>query len=765
MKISRIVRIVKKRLIGGRSRMTKYDPLIYGKNELERIVGIEVQDNEAILFIEQEDGIIAKQMAKNRWWVLLSTPQDGADKLAGGLHYRFGKQFLSKDDWSRCTQALRRKAQDFYTTYDPKESLMIKDGFTYFKGMKHTEPSILSFDIESTGLFHSKDSKVLLISNTFRKLGKITRKLFAYDEYDSQGEMLTAWCNWVMEMDPSIIAGHNIYTFDLPYLQFIADKEGVDLNLGRDRSSLTIARKSSKFRIDGSRDQEYSKVRVYGREIIDTMFLAIRHDIVNKKYESYGLKNIIRQEGLEKSDRVHYDSANIRHNYLVHDEWKKIKDYCIHDSDDSLALYDLCAPASFYLTQSIPKSFQAVVESASGSQINSMMVRSYLQYGHSIPKATPIKSFEGAISFGNPGIYRNAHKIDVASLYPNIILQYKVYDEDKDLNGNFLKIMETFTAERLKNKKLAKETGNKYYDDLQNAQKIIVNSGYGFMGAPGLNFNSPDAAEFITKTGRDILEGAIQWAKFKNYPIANADTDSISYTKLNEEEITKEEQIANLREINLLFPERIKFEDDGYFPTVCILKAKNYILYDGKKIKIKGSALKATTKCPALKEMIGKFITSLIENKDDYQEIYHSYIKEACNVQDIKRWASRKTISDKTLNPERTNEQRIKDTLEGTEYVEGDRIYTYFKDNTTLELVERFDGNYSVDKLLASCYDTSWIFENVLDCELLFKNYKLKKSKESLKELIYGNETGNCHQERSEYAERKNVQSSCPRIG
>jgi DNA polymerase elongation subunit (family B) len=743
--------------------MKKYDPLINGKNDLERVVNVEISNNEATIFTEESTGLITKTMAPNRFWVLLPYAQSGSVRLDGQLHYKFGKQFLGKEEWNRYTQTLRKQQKDFYTIYDPKEAFLVKDGYTYFKGMKHTEPSILSFDIESTGLFHNEDSKVLLISNTFRKNGNIIRKLFAYDAYNSPGEMLTDWCNWTREIDPSIIVGHNIYTYDIPYLNYIANKEGIELNLGRDGSALTIARKPSKFRIDGSRDQEYSKVRAYGREIIDTMFLAIRHDIVAKKYESYGLKAIIKQEGLEKSDRVHYDSSKIRFNFRDPVEWNKIRDYCIHDSDDSLALYDLCAPASFYLTQSIPKSFQCVVESAPGSQINSMMVRSYLQEGHSIPKASLPHPFAGAISFGNPGIYRNVHKVDVASLYPSIILECKVYDEDKDPKGNFLKIIETFTAERLRNKQLAKETGDPYYEGLQNAQKIIINSGYGFMGAPGLNFNSPSGAEFITRTGREILQTSLDFASRKGFHVCNADTDSISYTRGDNAEISQEERAQNLKELNLLYPKLIHFEDDGYFQTVCILKAKNYILYDGDKLKIKGSALKASTKSPALKEMINKFINSIIERRNDFQEIYHEYIKEACNVKDMKRWASRKTISAKTLHSERANETRVKDTLEGTEYVEGDRIYTYFKDAQTLELVERFDGIYSVDKTVQACYDTVWIFENVLDCELLFKNYKLKKSKEALQELI--NEASNRDEERPQHAKRKDVQSSGARIG
>lgn len=710
------------------------DPLIHGKNQLTRIVNVEIENDKALLFVENEDGNITTKSTSNKFWILSNRASDGSFKLKGSLHYNHGLQFSSRENWNKALQRLRKNSTDFFTVYDPKESFLIKDGHTFFKGMKHTEPSILSFDIESTGLYHTPDSKVLLISNTFRKNGKIIRKLFAYDEYESDKEFLDDWCSWVREMNPSLICGHNIYTYDFPYLQHVAELNGTELNLGRDGSALTVGNKPSFFRIDGSRDQEYHKIRVYGREVVDTMFLAIKHDVAAKKYDSYGLKAIIKVEGLEKEDRVLYDASQIRHNYTNPDEWEKIKTYCEHDADDSLALYDLMAPALFYATTSIPKSFQAVVESATGAQINSMMVRSYLQEGHSLPKASEAKPYEGAISFGEPGIYRNVYKVDVSSLYPSIMIQCEVYDEDKDPKGNFLRLVKTFTEERLKNKKLAKTS--KYHDDLQNSQKILINSCYGFLGTPGLLFNSPSGAEFITKTGREILQDSIDWARSKGLFVVNADTDSISFNKTDGSHIDEDERKYLLNDLNSRFPERIRFEDDGYFKTFLVLKAKNYVLDDGKKIKYKGSAIKATQKEPALKEFIKKIIDSIMNHKEDYQEIYHSYIKEACNIKDIKRWATRKTISDKTLNSERSNEFRIRNTLDGTEYVEGDRIYTYYKDKNTLELVERFDGQYDVDRLLEKCYNTSYTFETVLDCDALFKNYKLKKNKKTLEELL-----------------------------
>jgi DNA polymerase I len=732
MIIKGMLLIAQKKKLGEENKMNEIKKIVEGKNDLKKVVNVEINDNVATLFLE-EAGVVSTQEVSNKFW-LVTNKKEG-HKLQGNLHYQYGLQFNEKRDWQNYTQRAKKTNQDFFTIWDAKESFLTHKGYTYFKGMKHTEPSILSFDIESTGLFHNADSKVLLISNTFRSRGEIIRKLFAYDDYSSAGDMLQDWCAWIQTINPSIICGHNIYTFDLPYIQFVADKEGIELNLGRDGSALNISNSVSKFRIDGSRDQEYHKCRIYGRDIIDTMFLAIKHDVAAKKYESYGLKSIIKAEGLEKVDRQHYDSSQIRFKYKDPIEWAKIKDYCIHDSDDGLAVYDLCSPATFYLTQSVPKTFQQMVESATGSQINAMMVRSYIQDGHSLPKTSPTKDFTGAISFGNPGIYRNVHKIDVASLYPSIVLECQVYDEDKDPNKNFLKIMQQFTTERLKNKQLAKETGDAYYEGLQQAQKIVINSGYGFMGAQGLMFNSPEAADFITRTGRDILNLAIEWAASKTFKIPNADTDSISYCRSDGLEISSEEQQANLIDINRLLPHKIRFEDDGYFPTVVILKTKNYVLFDGKKIKIKGSALKASGKPPAMKEMIKKVIDSIVEGKDNYLELYNNYIKEAAKITDIKRWASRKTISEKTLTSERTNETRIKDTLEGTEYVEGDKIYTFFKTKDQLELAERFDGTYDLDKLLGTCYDTIWVFENVIDCNQ-FVNYKLKKSKVLLQDLI-----------------------------
>lgn len=708
--------------------------LIYGKYEQDRIVSLEVTDNTIEMFIQEPDGSISSKFDTQKNWLLANKQLDkNFVRLKGDLHYKWGRQFNTREAWSKVKFMYNK--EDIFAIYDPKEACMVNRGMTYFRGLQPKDVSILSFDIETTG-FSGTNDNLLLISNTYRdSKGEIARRLFSYDEFQNEGEMLEAWMAWVNDKNPSIIAGHNIYGFDLPFLRDVADRFDLQLTLGRNGSAITFAKNTSEKRKDGSQSISYHKVKCYGRELIDTMFLAITYD-VGRKYESYGLKKIIEQEGIRFEGRVLYDAGLIKDNYQDPVEWAKIKEYCIYDSDEALQLFDLMVPSLFYMTQSVPKSFQAMIESATGAQINAVMVRSYLQEGHSLPKASEAVEFEGAISMGNPGIYNNVFKVDVASLYPSIMLQYDVYDAEKDPKANFSTLVKTFTEERLKNKKLAKETGEKYYDDLQGAYKIFINSMYGFLGATGLIFNSPAKAAFITSRGRQILTTALQWAEARGHKIINADTDSISYAKFDESEMSERLRQEELQELNEMFPEKIHFEDDGYYKKVIVLRAKNYVLYDGKKIKTKGSALKSSKMEPACREFQQAVIQTIIEDKFDYENIYKKYIKEACNVTDIKRWSSKKTYTKKLDESERANETKQKDALAGTNYKEGDKFYVHYLEDGTLRLSEQFDGNYDKMKLVERIFKSSQVFEDILDTKSIFINYRLKKNQKALQDLL-----------------------------
>jgi DNA polymerase I len=704
--------------------------LIYGKNPLQKIVGIAAKNDK--LFMYTADGNKTETVRMPNYHYILMDKYDigmNPGRLSGANHYKYFAKFTDKRLLYDYKQSCQAKGIDCWYAYNPVEAAMIKDGYTMFKGLTMDQVSTLSFDIETTGVKIDGNSFVLLISNTYRdRDGNITRKLFDFSSFDKPADMLTAWCKWVRECNPDILLGHNVFNFDLPYLSRAASNAGVKLHLGRDASTLKADRYTRRFRKDGSQTYEYTNYRVFGREIIDTFFLSIKYD-VGRKYPNYRLKDIIAFEGLEKDDRQHWDFEKNKEPWNNIEDWRKFCTYAEHDADDALALYDLMAPQFFYYCQSMPVPFQEIINTATGSQVNKFMLRSYLQHSRAVPKASDKADFEGAISFGNPGVYKNVYKIDVASLYPSIMMQYNIYDNCKDPDRNFLAAVEYFTAERLKNKELAKTEG-RYYKDLSDGQKIMINSFYGFLGAPGLHFNYPEGAAEVTRRGRDILNGAVSWAEEKGHTIVNADTDSISFVP--QDGITMGDCLA---QVNALSPPKIVWEDDGIYETVIVVKAKNYLLKQGDKVTIKGSALKATMKETALRDFLAEGLALLCDkNFAGLEELYMDYVDRIKYLKDITPWAFKKTVTESVLN--RTTPQQVKvfDAIKHVNYQEGDKFRMFYKTDDELCLVDAFDGTFEARRLYQKLFDTVSIFAPIL--EVLYGTYdKTVKSTGEVKKL------------------------------
>ena len=384
--------------------MSKYEnDLVYGRDKTERIVGLEVKDDLLYIYQEMEDGSIVKSTRPAAYWVITNTQiSPKQDRLEGHQFYKYFAEFDSQTEYKDVVSKLYQKRSDFYRIADPVEAMMVLEGMTYFKGMKPNEVSILSWDIESDGLKKTEDSEIYIISNTYRSAtGEEVRHSFYLDDYDSQADMLLDWCDFVNELNPSIMVGHNIYGYDWEYITHVADLNNVSLNIGRDGSAIRFNNRTSMFRKDGSQSLEYTKVYVFGRTIIDSMFLSYKYDI-GRAFPSYGLKPIIRHLGLEKKDRTFVDASMIKKYFYEREKypgmWELAKAYASDDSDDALKLYDLMIPGFFYWTQSISKTFQEINTGATGAQTNNLMVRSYLQHGHSIAKASEVSHFKGAIS-------------------------------------------------------------------------------------------------------------------------------------------------------------------------------------------------------------------------------------------------------------------------------------------------------------------------------------------------------------------------------
>lgn len=261
----------------------------------------------------------------------------------------------------------------------------------------------------------------------------------------------------------------------------------------------------------------------------------------------------------------------------------------------------------------------------------------------------------------------------------------------------------------------------------------------------------------------------------RDFTLVNLDTDSISFSKPDGSPFTEDEQVSLLAELNSLFPPKIRFEHDGVYDTVVILKAKNYILkalvckkckkaggatcnHEEAKITKKGSSLKSSKIEPALKDFMSEVINSLLAGrKDDLLPIYYKYVRAIHNIQDISPYCSKRTITEAVLNPGRTNEEKVLDALAGRPVQMGDKIYTYYQvgvdvrvplpnDPTKTKKVTQYalklkedwtEGDQAIDKLLKRLYDTLVIFDAVIDMSQVPKfHLKGKEVRAKLEEVL-----------------------------
>lgn len=248
-----------------------------------------------------------------------------------------------------------------------------------------------------------------------------------------------------------------------------------------------------------------------------------------------------------------------------------------------------------------------------------------------------------------------------------------------------------------------------------------------------------------------------------NFIIGPCDTDSISFCKPDGGEFSPEEIDALVKELNDISPDFMDWDNDGYYPKCVALKAKNYVLWDGAKKIIKGSAFKDGKKEPALREMLQKIVDCFLEDRQaDIAAVYSSYVREAYAIDNIARWAVKKTITKPVLTNDRTTERKIRDAVEGQVVSEGDKIWVYtaingqiqakakgqlefykdgrpkMVDNCILRTSEKWTGN-DQDRMhyVERVYTTLEIFGNILDMNG-YLNYTLKRNANALKELIDG---------------------------
>jgi len=440
-------------------------------------------------------------------------------------------------------------------------------------------------------------------------------------------DMLREMVRLIMERDPDVIEGHNIFQFDLPYIETRCKRHGVKLKIGRNGSAATS--RSSRFTA-GERTSNYRRYDVYGRHIVDTLHLVQLYDVSHRDLQSYGLKAVARYFGVAAPDRTYVDVADITE--LFRKDPDTVRDYCLDDVRETEAVSRLLSPSYFYQAQLTPFSYQNCVTRGNATRIDALLTASYLHAGESLPCPQAPRQFRGGLTDSlRSGVFENVWHVDVRSLYPSIIISDKLRPRCDSLN-----LFSTFLTELKRFRLIAKDAARtgpprerEHSEALQSSFKVLINSFYGYTGFAQGTFNDFDVAETVTARGREILQSMLDFLEGANAMVIEMDTDGIYFVP--PPRVTDTD--AMQERIQQILPPGIEVDLDATYKAMLGYKSKNYALLDHDgKVSVTGAALKSRGLEPFQRRYIQELVTLLLtrrgEGAAELHERYAAAIRE-----------------------------------------------------------------------------------------------------------------------------------------
>jgi DNA polymerase elongation subunit (family B) len=590
------------------------DAVLFGGDPTEGIVAVEFVAPDGIKIYRREgkktvvDGVVHKPFA----WATEPLPGD-VRELTGKNAFRFAVAFDGAVEFSKAKAAYKR---ELFALNDLAHQYLLQSGRTLFKGMTFEDLRRMQVDIET---FTGKDGAMsdatrdpILAIALSDSMG--WEEILVVDDPSDEAQekaVLEKLVALVRERDPDVIEGHNIFRFDLPYLEARARKHKLKLDLGRDGS--TLRSHPSRLQI-AERLIQYRKFEIHGRHIVDTLFLLQFHDVGARELESFGLKAAARHFGVAEDDRVELGAREITEAH--ENDRPRFEKYALQDVRETRALSAALSPAWFTQTTIFPYNYQDVVIRGNATKINSLFLREYLRQGQSVPGLPEVRRFEGGYTdIFFTGVARDVWHCDIASLYPSVMLSFGYFPESDTLGvfGDMLARLRKFRLEAKAAMRSAKGTEKAHLDALQGTFKILINSFYGYLGFAQGHFADFEAAAAVTAKGRELLRGMVEWLRQRGADVIEIDTDGIYFTP------PKDASWDGLyRELAATLPEGIEVEFDARYAAMFSYKAKNYaLLSEDGKLSIKGAALKSRGLEKFQRVFIERAVRALCEGKPE----------------------------------------------------------------------------------------------------------------------------------------------------
>jgi DNA polymerase elongation subunit (family B) len=341
--------------------------------------------------------------------------------------------------------------------------------------------SICYYDLETTSL-SSETGRI--ISCSILDDNETKPKFFLIDDLndDSERKLIQDIYDYLSNFD--LVCGFNNMIFDTPFM--FQRAKILDLTLDKNVYSY-----NKRF--------EYSSSKIFiSSDYEEFDFLAFIRKRGMKEYSSYSLDNIAYEELGENKVQINQLPGEIYNDgdYALLEEYNDKDVILLQKLNNKLHLIDLVLTLC-NLTYSKPYQTYGTV-----NMLNTLFMNLFPDLSKpNAPNRLPSDILNNYGGFNlettNQIFIDNIYDIDLASLYPSIMIEFKKY-----LNPDFGNWLSNNIDERNK----AKLVGD---DTRQYALKILNNSAYGYLSNSFSAFYHPEYSSFITLTGRLIIKMTI----------------------------------------------------------------------------------------------------------------------------------------------------------------------------------------------------------------------------------------------------------------